>query len=98
MTEAVRTVDQETPVMVESGFYAQPPAYVAWPHRLKDPNILYSFHVYEPYEYTSWNNFKNGGKYEYPGKIPFGEGEIWWDKEVMKLYLKPFVEWVLSII
>jgi len=94
MIRAIRRVDSETPVMVESGFYAQPPAYAGWPVSLSDSLLLYSFHMYEPYEFTSVNNFRNGGKFEYPGKIRFGTGEISWNREVMELYLKPFLDWI----
>ncbi len=92
--DAIRTVDAETPVMVESGFYAQPPAYAGWPARLEYSNILYSFHMYEPYEFTSVNNFKSGGKYLYPGIVKFGTGEIYWDRPVMERYLEPFIQWM----
>jgi hypothetical protein len=91
---AVREIDQETPIMVESGFYAQPSAYLEWPDKLEDSKVLYSFHIYEPYAFTSGNNFRDGGKYEYPGKVLFGSDEIWWDKSVTELYLNPFMEWL----
>ena len=34
MITAIRTIDQETPVIVESGYYAQPPSYTGWPGNL----------------------------------------------------------------
>jgi hypothetical protein len=92
--KAIRTVDTVTPVMVEAGFYAQPSAYLEWPEKLEDIKVLYSFHMYEPYSFTSVNNFRNGNKYTYPGKIQFGSDEIWWDRSVMELYLKPFTDWL----
>ncbi len=94
MIHAIRTTDPETPIMVESGFYAQPPAYAGWPVSLGDSLLLYSFHMYEPYEFTSVNNDRNGGKFVYPGKIRFGSDEIDWNREVMELYLKPFLDWM----
>jgi len=94
MINAIRVIDPETPIMVESGFYAQPSAYMEWPGKLEDSKLLYSFHIYEPYDFTSVNNFRNGGKYVYPGKILFGPNEIWWDKTVIELYMKPFGEWL----
>ena len=53
---------------------------------IKDNKIIYSFHMYEPYDFTSNNNFTNGGKYVYPGKIMFGSEKIWWDSAVIELY------------
>jgi len=91
--KAIREVDPETPVMVESGFYAQPAAYAGWPGKLDDDKILYSFHMYEPYSFTSWGNFKNGGKYSYPGNIQFGTGIVSWDKNTMEKYFEPFYTW-----
>jgi hypothetical protein len=96
MIQAIRTIDQETPIMVESGFYAQPSAYWEWPGKPEDPKLLYSFHIYEPYEFTSANNFRDGGKFKYPGKILFGPDEIWWDRSVIELYMKPFEDWVIQ--
>ena len=92
--KAIRTVDQETTIMVESGFYAQPSAYVGWPDKLDDLKVLYSFHIYEPYAFTSNDNFKKGGKYVYPGKIMFRSDKTWWDSTIIELYFKPFEQWL----
>jgi endoglucanase len=35
---------------------------------IHEENILYAFHMYEPYDYT--NKKLNNGRYVYPGKIP----------------------------
>ncbi len=91
--KAVRQIDPETPIMVESGFYAQPPAYTGWPGKPDDDKILYSFHMYEPYSYTSWNNFRQGGKYSYPGNIEFGTGLVEWNKNTIDKYFEPFYYW-----
>jgi hypothetical protein len=92
--KAIRTVDSETPIMVESGYYAQTSAYVGWPAKLEDSKVLYSFHMYEPYAFTSWENFRTGGKYVYPGKILFGSKEVWWDNTVLEIYIQPFTQWL----
>jgi hypothetical protein len=91
--KAIREVDPETPIMVESGFYAQPPAYMEWPGIPDDDKILYSFHMYEPYSFTSGANFRNGGKYSYPGDIEFGNSIVLWDKNTMNRYFEPFYRW-----
>jgi hypothetical protein len=52
--------------------------------------------MYEPYAFTSNDNFKKGGKYVYPGKIMFGSDKIWWDSNVMELYFKPFERWLVQ--
>jgi hypothetical protein len=90
---AIRTNDKNTPIMVEPGFYAQPPAYSGWPSQLSDPKVLYSFHMYEPYSFTSVHNFRNGGNFTYPGKIKFGGYDIMWDKTTLEKYFEQFEKW-----
>ena len=90
---SIRQVDTTTPIMVESGFYAQPPAYSGWPGLLDDGKILYSVHMYEPYSFTSFTNFKNGGKFSYPGNIDFGNQTTDWNRNTLDLYFKPFYKW-----
>ncbi|MDR2393141.1 MAG: glycoside hydrolase family 5 protein [Treponema sp.] len=90
----IRKVDKKTPIMVESGFYAQPPSYAGWPGRLEDSKILYAVHMYEPYGFTANSNFRHGGIYSYPGPIPFGGTPIHWDKPTLIRYFAPFEDWI----
>lgn len=67
---AIREVDQRTPVIVESSFFAFPGA-VPFLEKLDDPAVIYSFHAYAPWKLV---NFKqNGGRYAYPGDVPLDE-------------------------
>jgi hypothetical protein len=91
---AIRQIDGDTPIMVESGFYAQPSAYYEFPDKLADDKILYSIHMYEPYEFTSNGNFRNGAKYSYPGNVPFGDGTILWNRNTILGYFEPFENWI----
>jgi hypothetical protein len=91
---AIRQIDRDTPIMVESGFYAQPSSYCGFPGKLSDDKVLYSVHMYEPYEFTSNGNFRNGAQYSYPGNIPFGDGTVLWNKNTMLEYFKPFENWI----
>ncbi|MHB9293958.1 glycoside hydrolase family 5 protein [Hollandina sp. SP2] len=92
--QSIRQVDRDTPIMVESGFYAQPPSYCEFPDKFSDDAILYSVHVYEPYAFTSNGNFRNGAKYAYPSTIPFGDGMVLWNKNTMLAYFEPFEHWI----
>jgi hypothetical protein len=92
--QAIREVDRDTPIMVESGFYSQPPSYCEFPDTFSDDRILYSVHMYEPYAFTSNGNFRSGAKYVYPGNIPFGDGIVWWDKNTIRKYFEPFENWI----
>lgn len=93
VVKAIREVDTETPIVLDSGFYA-----TAWGFKVLTPvddkNVLYSFHMYEPYAY---NSQFNKGKYHYPGMIPTGEGDkapvVNWNKAQMEKYLVPIEEW-----
>jgi hypothetical protein len=93
MIQAIRQVDSDTPIMVESGFYSQPPSYCEFPDKLTDDKVLYSVHMYEPYEFTNHRNF-SGPKYSYPGNIPFGDGTVSWDRNTILKYFEPFENWV----
>ncbi|KEQ19555.1 glycoside hydrolase family 5 protein [Endozoicomonas numazuensis] len=94
--KAIRTVDTETPIMVDSGWYAQPTAFVYWP-KLEDNKVLYAFHMYEPFNYTNRSNslrIKSGKEaYEYPGTVPYAGLPIHWDKEQLEAYLSPMFDW-----
>ncbi|MGJ8629175.1 MAG: glycoside hydrolase family 5 protein [Sulfitobacter sp.] len=89
----IREIDPDTPVMVDAGWYAQPGAFTYWPGPLADNNVLYSFHMYEPYAFTSHGNFKDKEGLSYPGNAPFGGEVLAWDAAVLRDYLAPFYAW-----
>jgi len=62
----VREVDPDTPVSVESGLWGSPERFCCLEPQV-DPNVLYSFHMYEPYEYTTLR--VNKGRYAYPSPL-----------------------------
>jgi hypothetical protein len=91
---AIRTVDPETPVVLETGFYATPWAFEVL-EPVPDDKAIYSFHMYEPYAFT---NAKNQGRYRYPGIVPIGEtpaagGGIPWDRARLESFLQPVADW-----
>ncbi|NIA71853.1 glycoside hydrolase family 5 protein [Pelagibius litoralis] len=90
---AIRAVDPSTPVMVDSGLYAQPGAFAYWPGPLEDDKVLYAFHVYEPYEFTAGSNYRKKKGFTYPGKVPYGDGTYHWDKAQLARYLSPVFDW-----
>ncbi|SDS17763.1 Cellulase (glycosyl hydrolase family 5) [Paenibacillaceae bacterium GAS479] len=93
IVKAVRTVDQETPIMLDSGLYATPWAF-KYLKPIDDPNMLYAFHMYEPYEMTSQNKNK-GFTYSYPGTVKVGgsEKEMNFDREALEKFLEPVEQW-----
>src|SRR3546814_4885703 len=50
---AIRSVDADTPLMLDAGWYAAADAFAYWPAPLDDAALLYGFHMYEPYAATS---------------------------------------------
>lgn len=94
--KAIRDVDTTTPIMVDSGWYAQAQAFTYWP-KLDDNKVLYSFHMYEPFNYTHRSNYQrqqNGLKtYSYPGMTPYAGDVHHWDKAALNQWLTPFFRW-----
>ena len=89
---AIRQVDCQTPIMLDAGWYAQPAAFTYWP-KINDSRVLFSFHMYEPYDFTNSNNFSEERKLTYPGKVPFAGKDVEWNKEQIEAYLLPLFEW-----
>jgi hypothetical protein len=90
---AIREVDTKTPIMVDSGWYAAADAFQYWPAPLDDPIVLYSFHMYEPYQATSGPNLKRKRPYTYPGEVPFSGGSQYWDNKRVAEYLSLPGQW-----
>ena len=90
---SIRGVDKSTPIVVSPGLYATPWTF-SYLEKIDDPNIVYSFHVYEPYQFTTFR--LNDGKYEYPGKVPVDDDppiDFDMNKNTMADYLKPVSDW-----
>ncbi len=91
LIKAIREVDPLTPIMVDSGWYAAADSFSYWPKVLDDQRVLYSFHMYEPYEATSGPNIKRVKPFIYPGEVPFnGKLEMWNAKRVATYLQQPF--------
>lgn len=90
---AIREVDTSTPIMVDSGWYAGADAFSYWPQKLNDPHVLYSVHMYEPYDATSAPNAKRQKPWVYPGKVPFAGAMQQWDAQRVAAYLALPFSW-----
>ncbi len=82
--DAIRSIDKQTPILLDSPAHADPQTfkYLSSHH---DPYIIYSFHMYEPYEYTNLQT--NKGNYYYPGIIKNKH----WDQQILINYLQEVV-------
>ena len=91
--KAIREVDSETPIVLDSGFFGE-----TWAFKILEPvaddKILYSFHLYEPYTY---NSQFNKGRFTYPGKAPVGELDdapvLLWNKKQLADFLVLVIDW-----
>ncbi len=94
MIEAIRGVDRVTPVMVDSGYYANPRSLAAWPKRLTDDKVLYAFHMYEPYDATSAPNMKRDTPNRYPGvETDYAGGKLTWDRTAVAAHIGTAFDW-----
>lgn len=93
MIKEIRTVDTTTPIILDSGLYATPWAF-NYLKPMDDPNVLYAFHMYEPYELTSQNKNK-GFTYSYPGTVKVGNDEkkMKFDQTSLKQFMEPVAKW-----
>ncbi|MCR8851844.1 glycoside hydrolase family 5 protein [Lysinibacillus fusiformis] len=93
IVDSIRSVDADTPIILDSGLFATPWA-INYLKPIEDNNVLYVFHMYEPYEMTSQNR-KKGFTYTYPGKVKVGndQKEKIFDKTSLKDFLEPVAEW-----
>ncbi len=94
---AIRSVDPATPVMVDGGWYANAGSFAYWPQKLSDDRVLYSFHMYEPYEATSGPNVKRVPQLRYPGTQSwFGPKQVTWDKTMVATFLAQPYQWAAA--
>lgn len=90
---AVRAIDPDIPILIEADDWDSPQAF-AWLRPVDIPRVVYSVHVYWPYEYThqgfekSWNSGEAPG---YPGKFngrPFDKAAIARQLESVRAFQK----------
>ncbi len=80
---AIRAVDRETPIVLDSGAWASPATFFYLQPVKGDDRIIYSFHWYEPQSFTVWRNHQ--GSATYPGCVTEEESagedrvEVAWD-------------------
>jgi len=89
VTKSIRKVDKITPIIVDSSSYGDAQCFEKL-QPLAFNNVLYSFHIYEPFTYT--NLALNQGKYSYPGNIVSASDKSkkeYWDCKKLKSYLDP---------
>ncbi|MDJ1257628.1 MAG: glycoside hydrolase family 5 protein [Candidatus Midichloria sp.] len=79
---AIRKIDKNIKIIIDSSAEGEPNTFK---NLIKQniPNIMYSFHMYEPTHFT--DKRLNQNRFTYPGEI---NGEDW-NKDRLRTYLKP---------
>lgn len=92
---AIREVDRSTPILLESSAYADAAA-MGLLEPLDDPHVLYSFHFYEPWSYTTRR--VNKGRYAYPDRMPRGwnAGTERWPRNRIPGMFDPVARWAAA--
>lgn len=85
--EAISAVDPMVPIIIDSGNYGNPQAFEYMVPPSTDTRIIYSFHMYEPYDYT--NKQRNNGRYTYPG---CSIDNAVWNKSALSRYVQPVAD------
>jgi hypothetical protein len=90
---AIRSVDSKTPLMVDGGWYASARGFSGWSAPLSDSRVLYSFHMYEPYDFTSAPNARRVTPFVYPGEVTFGGKRVAWDASTVTQWMDAPYQW-----
>ncbi|TWT50187.1 Cellulase (glycosyl hydrolase family 5) [Rubripirellula amarantea] len=89
---AIRSVDSKTPIVLDCCFHAHPEGMTSM-ERIDAPNLLYSFHFYEPWNYTTFRI--NQGRFHYPDRMPVGwTGEtVRWERDEFESRMNAVTRW-----
>jgi hypothetical protein len=93
--EAVREWDSQTPIIIESTYWASPRTF-EFLQTYDDPGVIYSFHMYAPPAYTT--RALNRSRFAYPGLVKNWPDSKWgdsihWDKEAIRSLLGEVKNW-----
>jgi hypothetical protein len=92
MVSAIRQADPEMPIVIESGLFATPATF-SYLDTLADDKLLYSFHFYDPYSYTTRRI--NKGEIAYPGPVYVQaiDRTLMMNDELLDSLLQPVRDW-----
>ncbi len=91
MVAAIRSADPDTPILLDGGFYASP-AGLSLLEPLEAKGILYAFHFYDPWEYSTFR--VNRGRFSYPERMPGPGGAAQqWKRSDLGERVAPVLHW-----
>lgn len=88
LVAAIRASDAEVPILLDGAFYASVEGLAAM-EPVADANVLYAFHFYDPWEYTTYR--VNRSRFAYPARMPSPSGR--WDASDMRRDAARVAEW-----
>lgn len=93
LVPAIRNVDENTPIVLDGWMHATPTGF-SFLEPVEDEAVLYSFHCYEPWNFTTYR--VNDGRYSYPDSMPVGWGDETrpWTQSDLHSLLQPVVNWI----
>jgi len=92
IVEVIRAEDPCTPIVLDCWFHSAPNGFRHL-RPVDDDAVLYAFHFYEPWVFTTYR--VNKGRFTYPGRMPTGQGDAtrpWTPAEIQRR-VHPVVEW-----
>jgi endoglucanase len=91
MVAAIRSIDPDTPILLDGWFYASP-AGLSLLEPVEAEGILYSFHFYDPWEYSTFR--VNQGRWSYPERLPGPGGKaVRGGADAMREQVAPVLRW-----
>ena len=81
---AVRAIDSDRAIIIEPDQWGNPQAFSSF-KPLDVPNVIYSFHFYQPMRFTHQGIQGNASPVAYPGEI----GGQYWDKAALERAMQP---------
>jgi glycosyltransferase involved in cell wall biosynthesis len=96
---AIREWDCQTPIILESTYWASPRTLQFLQSYHDDPGVIYSFHMYAPPAYTIRG--LNRSRFAYPGLVKNWPESKWgtsihWDKETIRNFLGGVKKWQIE--
>ncbi len=92
IVKAIRSQDPDTPIILDGWFHAGA-AGVPFLTPVNDKAVLYAFHFYDPWDYTTFR--VNKGRFSYPDKMPgdnAGKTKAW-SRKTIEQKIQPVAEW-----
>lgn len=87
-SQAIRQIDQQHAIIIEAAPGGNPISLAQF-QPVKASGVVYSFHMYEPAQFTHQGIDKDVEGISYPGEID----KVYWNKEQLEKFLQPVIQW-----